>query len=87
MILDLKLDGRLTEEELNEVIKLEQELRDNYLFVTLRSEIVKRIDVSMISAEFPDGTYPNRLLHKLTERPEDSQALQLAYDIIKGMPS
>lgn len=87
MILDLRLEGRLTEDELNEVVKLEQELKDNFLSVTLSSEIVKRIDVRMISAEFPDGTYPNRLLHKLTERPEDSQALQLAYDIIKGMPS
>jgi hypothetical protein len=51
----------------------------------MTSDIIKRIDASQIAAEFPDGTYPQRLLSRLTENPEDMQALQLAYDIIKSV--
>jgi hypothetical protein len=35
--------------------------------------------------EFADGTYPFRLLSGLSTHPDDSQALQLAYDIIKSL--
>ena len=83
--MDIRLGGRLTSEELKEIVSLHDELKTAYLDVSLTSEIVKRIDAGMISAEFPDGTYPNRLLSELSEHPEDSQALQLAYDIIKSL--
>ena len=84
-MLDVRLHGRLTAEEINEIVHLHEALKTAYLEVSLTSDIVKRIDAGMISAEFPDGTYPNRLLSELSEYPEDSQALQLAYDIIKSL--
>lgn len=84
-VLELRLEGRLTENEIREVSSLEEALKSSFLDVTLRSDIVKRIDPGMISAEFEDGTYPHRLLSRLSDHPEDSQALQLAYDIIKSL--
>jgi hypothetical protein len=84
-VLEIRLGGRLTSEELKEIVSLHDVLKTEYLDVSLTSDIVKRIDAGMISAEFPDGTYPHRLLNELSEHPEDSQALQLAYDIIKSL--
>jgi DNA repair exonuclease SbcCD nuclease subunit len=84
-ILDLRLGGRLTEEEIAGLVRLIEELTARYLDVSFHREIDTRIDAARISAEFADGTYPYRLLSGLSESPEDSQALQLAYDIIKTM--
>jgi DNA repair exonuclease SbcCD nuclease subunit len=84
-ILDLRLGGRLSEEEIARVVGLIEELKARYLDVSLHSEMEKRIDAARISAEFSDGTYPFRLLSGLSVHPEDSLALQLAYDIIKTM--
>lgn len=84
-VLEIRLGGRLTSEELKEIVSLHDALKTAYLDVSLTSDIVKRIDAGMISAEFPDGTYPHRLLSALSTHPEDSQALQLAYDIIKSL--
>lgn len=84
-MLDIRLAGRLSEDEIAELLGLEEELKSKYLHVNLTSDIVKRIDAVQISAEFPDDTYPQWLLSRLSEHPEDTQALQLAYDIIKSM--
>jgi len=81
-LLDLRLQGRLTEEEMSDLMQLEQSLRDQYLDVALQADILKRIDAGKISAAFPDGSYPNRLLTALSMDPSDGHALQLAYDLI-----
>ncbi len=84
-ILDLRLGGRLSEQEIAQLGLLEENLKERYLDVSLQSEIEKRIDAARISMEFADGTYPFRLLSGLSTHPDDSQALQLAYDIIKSL--
>lgn len=84
-ILDLHVSGRLSEDEIEALKTLDADLNARFLQVRMTSDIIKRIDASQIAAEFPDGTYPQRLLSRLTENPEDMQALQLAYDIIKSV--
>lgn len=84
-ILDLRLGGRLSTDEIEALTSLEAELKARFLHVSVTPNIIKRIDADQIAAEFPDGTYPHRLLSQLATDPEDMQALQLAYDIIKSM--
>lgn len=84
-VLDLRLGGRLSEEELAQLTQLEEELKLRYLDVSLQTDIEKRIDSARISREFADGTYPHRMLSSLSHDTGDSQALQLAYDIIKSL--
>lgn len=84
-VLDLLLSGRLSNDEIEALKSLEAELKSKFLHISITSNIIKRIDAGQIAAEFPDRTYPQRLLTRLADSPVDMQALQLAYDIIKSM--
>jgi len=84
-VLDLKLNGRLSSEEISSLKLKEESWKISFLHVKTTHNIIKRIDVNQISTEFPDQTYPNELLTQLTNDPKDELALQLAYDIIKNM--
>lgn len=83
-VLDLIVTGRLSNDEIEELTSLEAELKSRFLHLSITAKIIKRIDAGQIAAEFPDRTYPQRLLSRLADNPEDMEALQLAYDIIKS---
>jgi len=84
-VLDLKLNGRLSSEEIISLNSVLENLRNQFLYLSTTHNIIKSIDSNQIRGEFPDNTYPHELLTQLTKDPNDVLALQLAYDLIKKM--
>ncbi len=81
ILLKLKLKGRLPRDEyesLHEIRKvLEQQL---FHLIFNDDEVTEEITIDIINQEFTEGSFPHTLLTSLAH---DSDALQIAYDLIK----
>ena len=85
IVLDLKLSGRLSEEDLAALNVLVEQLAGSFLHVERDQEIDQLIDAATIASRFPEGTLPHALLTELladAEHPGDAHtALQLIEDL------
>lgn len=83
ILLKLKLQGRLPEEEYKKLNSIYKNLEKNLTFVDIDSTgITIRITPDVIDKEFTEGSFPYRLLRKLAET-QDFEALQIAYELIR----
>lgn len=82
-VIRLNLSGRIEREILNELQPLYQEIRDNILHLIVdESSLKPKISNNDIQKEFTKDSFPYEILNMLME--EDEEALQLAYDLIRG---
>jgi len=82
-LVKIKLSGTLPEEEYNCRQQFYEQIRETYLHVELDdSELSMEITPEVISASYPEGSFPYRLLNRLAEK-NDREALQIAYRLIE----
>lgn len=82
-LLKLSLSGTLSQEDYLCRAQIYDKLGEILAYLEVEdSRLNVEITPQTISAEFPDGSFPHRLLNRLAEKEED-QALQLAYQLIK----
>lgn len=80
-LLKLNLVGRIDEELYEEVRSLDESLKENFTYLELNPEGIKRkITKELIDKEYVDNSFPNKLLMELIS---DQDSLELAYDILK----
>jgi len=84
-LLKLKLTGRLPEEDYGKLPKVRENLERNLTYLQFdASEMTIKINKDVINKQFTEGSFPHQLLSKL-ESSKDSDTLQEAYEIIKGI--
>ena len=80
-VLRLKLKGELPREDFEEKDQYLAELRDNCFYTKIdQSGLNIKIDQELIAAEFAENSFPYQLLNELED---NSQALHLAYKMLK----
>lgn len=83
LILDLKLSGSLSQDELSELHALIKSLSDHYLHVDCDNQVGIAVDTAFIQSTFAEGTSAHQWLTAISEEPESDLALQLAFSIIQ----
>jgi exonuclease SbcD len=80
-LLKLKLKGRLPRDEYENLPEIRKTLKQQFLHLILNDdEVTEEITIDVINQEFTEGSFPHILLTALAH---DSEALQVAYDLIK----
>lgn len=80
-ILRLKLKGQLTKREFSQREMLINKLKDNCFYAKIdQSDLRRKMDRESIAQDFAENSFPYQLLSELEE---DSQALDLAYKMLK----
>ena len=83
-VLDLQLDGRLKEEEMEELNRLYDSLAQEFLYFTREADIAPVLDAAGIAQRFPEGTLPNALLTGLLADENHAGDAHLALEIIES---
>lgn len=79
----LHVKGRVDQETLDRWQEVQQELRELVLECQPDDQKLQReLDAETIDQEFPEGSFPYRLLHSLQEE-GDEQGLQTAYELLQ----
>lgn len=79
----INLYGRVERELLEQINKLRKELTEKVAYLDLREENLKlKITSDEIEREYTKDSFPYQILSQLKN--EDEDALQLAYDLIRG---
>ena len=82
-LVKLKLSGTLPEEDYKSRRAFYDRLRETYMYVEIdESELTVEITPEVISASYPEGSFPHLLLVRLAEK-EDREALQIAYRLVE----
>ncbi len=85
-VVRLRLNGRLDEDIYRYRLDWSGQLRDQLAYLDVQDDDLRvRINRSLIDREFTLGSFPHGLLSALTESPDDDEALQLAYELVKGV--
>jgi exonuclease SbcD len=85
-LLKVNLSGRLSREDYSLIEELRKRIEKAVFFLhSFSSQVSKEIRPTDIDAEFTQDSFPHRLLTELGEDEGDSEALQVAYELIKGM--
>jgi len=80
----LRLKGRVPNEIYDERMSLVDELEQSVVYLnTDMSELFREITVKDIDKEFTESSFPHSLLTELAKKPQNSLALQIAYDLIE----
>jgi calcineurin-like phosphoesterase family protein len=83
LILDLKLSGSLSQDELSELQKQIKSLSDHYLYIDCDNQVGVAVDTAFIQNTFAEGTSAYQWLTAISEEPDSDLALQLAFSIIQ----
>ena len=83
LILDLKLSGSLSQDELSELHTLIKSLSNHYLHVDCENQVGVAVDTAFIQSAFAEGTSAYQWLTAISEEPDSDLALQLAFSIIQ----
>lgn len=83
LILDLKLSGSLSQDELSELHTLIKSLSNHYLHVDCENQVGVAVDTAFIQSTFAEGTSAYQWLTAISEEPDSDLALQLAFSIIQ----
>lgn len=82
-LVKLKLSGTLPEPDYLERISLLGRIRDRLLYLERDdSELTIELNQAVINSKYPEGSFPQRLLTRLTGT-ENREALQMAYRMIE----
>ena len=83
-LLKLKLKGRLPREVHGRLKEIRDGLEAQLLYLQLNDhEVAVEITADDIDREFTQDSFPHRLLSELGQKEEDSEALQIAYSMLK----
>jgi len=81
VLLKLKLKGRLPRDEYESLPEIRKTLKQQLFHLILYDdEVTEEITIDVINHEFTEGSFPHMLLTALAH---ESEALQVAYDLIK----
>ncbi|MBE0427383.1 MAG: DNA repair exonuclease [Nitrospirae bacterium] len=81
VLLKLRLKGRLPRDEYESLCEIRKPLEQQLFHLILNDdEVTEEITIDTINQEFTEGSFPHMLLTALAH---DSEALQIAYDLIK----
>jgi DNA repair exonuclease SbcCD nuclease subunit len=83
LILDLKLSGSLSNDELEELRALLSEIVPHYLYVDCENQVGVAVNKAFIQNTFAEGTSAYQWLSAISEEPESDLALQMAFSIIQ----
>jgi DNA repair exonuclease SbcCD nuclease subunit len=83
LILDLKLSGSLSQDELSELQTQIKSLSDHYLHIDCDNQVGVAVDTAFIQNTFAEGTSAYQWLTAISEEPDSDLALQLAFSIIQ----
>jgi DNA repair exonuclease SbcCD nuclease subunit len=83
LILDLKLSGSLSQDDLVELRDLLNEIAPHYLHVDCENQVGVAVDKAFIQNTFAEGTTAYKWLSNIAEEPNTDLALQLAYSLIQ----
>ena len=82
-VLEFKLTGAVTQEELDNLIPLEKQLESRFLECTWHDEqLGLLISQEQVAREFPETSFSARFLNALLDEPKEAQ---LAYDLLKSL--
>ncbi len=82
-LVKLKLSGTLPEEDYNARFAAYNSLREELFYLEVDdSELSVEITPAVIAANYPEGSFPYRLLNRLAEK-DDPEALQTAYRLVE----
>lgn len=83
-LMKLKLKGRLSRDEYQGLHEIRSFLSEQLFHLAQfdTTELKEEIGIDIINQEFTEGSFPQRLLTILSEM-DDTDALQIAYDLIK----
>lgn len=80
VLLKLRLKGRLPQDEYKNLLEVKSFLEKQLFRLILNDEVTEEITIDIINQEYTEGSFPHMLLSALAH---DSEALQVAYDLIK----
>lgn len=84
-LMKLKLKGRLSHQELKELVQLSSSLSETLSYLeTDFTEVTLNIDMDYINRNYPSESLPFTLLSRLAELKDSNLALQLAHQLIEG---
>lgn len=83
LILDLKLSGSLSQEDLVDLRDLVSEIAPHYLHVDCENQVGVAVDKAFIQNTFAEGTTAYKWLSNIAEEPQSDLSLQLAYALIQ----
>jgi exonuclease SbcD len=84
-VLDLELSGRLSEQDLQRLQALLQDLSHRFLHLTHETDITTVLDAEAIAKQFPDGTLSGKLLNALLEDDLHPGDANLALQLLEGL--
>lgn len=85
ILLNLKLKGRLSEEEYGKLGEIREILSDLFYLKLEYGEVAQAITPDYIDKEYTKGSFPHTLLTALAEDEDDREALQIAYELMKEL--
>ncbi len=85
ILLKLKLRGMLPETDYAERMVFLRQIEDKVIYLeTDISELIMQIDAAVIDNKYPQGSFPHRLLKRLSDKAEP-EAVQVAYSLIEDL--
>lgn len=85
ILLKVKLKGRLPREEYEKLEEIRRMLSGLFYLKPDYSEVTQVITPDFVDKEFTKGSFPYALLTKLTQEENDQEAMQIAYNLMKGL--
>jgi DNA repair protein SbcD/Mre11 len=82
LILDLKLSGSLSENDLTDLGEHLRTLQNHYLQIDIENTVGVSVDAAFIQKTYAEGTTAYQWLSAISEEPESELALQLAYSLL-----
>lgn len=84
-LLKMKLEGRIPREEYQLLSHIRKILEEHLLYLVWNdAEVNEEITLEGIHQEFTEGSFPHKLLITLAQN-EDSEALQIAYELLQEL--
>ncbi len=82
LILDLKLSGSLSENDLTDLAEHLKTLPDKYLQIDIENTVGVAVDSAFIQKTYAEGTTAYQWLSAIAAEPDSELALQLAYSLL-----
>jgi DNA repair protein SbcD/Mre11 len=84
-LVKLRLRGMLPEADYAERITILRQIEEKVIYLeTDISELIMQIDAAVIDDKYPQGSFPHRLLKRLSDKAEP-EAVQVAYRLIEDL--
>jgi len=84
-VIKLTVSGILLEEEFVGRASVYEEIKSSVFYLEPPDDAGLKVDITpeIIRREFTEGSFPSKFLNRLSKEPEDKDALQIAYEMIR----